>query len=117
VDSLLFEITVVRHPRCDVLNVTGEVDLSNSAKLQHAVEAEGPESRQSVVVNLTELYFIDSSGLNALVKGQKTLSERGIGMWVVVPEGGDLRTVFEITNLVGTLNVVGSLPEGVTSTA
>jgi anti-sigma B factor antagonist len=64
-----------------------------------------------VVVDLTEVTFLDSSALNTLVHCQRKLAEREIGLRVVSPADRVVRRVFEITRLIGPLNVVESLDD------
>jgi anti-anti-sigma factor len=58
------------------------------------------------VVDLTAVTFVDSSTLNALVRGQRALGDRGISMSVVAPLGGIVRRVLDIAHLTDTLNVL-----------
>ena len=73
----------------------------------------GPRRRLCVVIDLSEVRFIDSSGLNALVRLQRALESRAIPMGLVSPPEGIIRQVFEITELVEPLHVVGSLDDAV----
>ena len=54
-----------------ILEVGGSLDISNADQIRKAlVDAISAESAH-VVVNLRNLYFVDSSGLAALVQGWK----------------------------------------------
>jgi anti-anti-sigma factor len=44
----------------------GELDLTGVPLLEHAVEAAGPGS--DVILDLAELVFLDSSGINAFIR-------------------------------------------------
>jgi anti-anti-sigma factor len=67
-----------------------------------------------VVVDLSAVAFLDSSGLNALVHAQRNLAEREIDFRVVSREDQNVRRLFDITQLVDTLGVVESLADALT---
>jgi len=105
-----FEITSSSAGRITVVAVTGEIDMTTAPDLLRALELVSDPS-EGVVVDLRATTFLDSSGLNALLTGRRTLDERGIGLRVVVPEDNPVRRVFEITQLTESLSVVASLDE------
>jgi anti-sigma B factor antagonist len=88
-----------------IVEVAGEVDMLTAPALSKAID-EVPEGTAWVVVDLSEITFLDSSGLNALVQGRRALDARQVTMRVVVPPGGAIRRVFEITRLTEVLTVV-----------
>ncbi len=90
-----------------VVAVTGEVDLSTASEVSKALELVS-EQTSRVVVDLSAVTFLDSSGINALLTGQRGLAENGIGLCVVAP-GGPVRRVFELTQLMETLGVADSV--------
>lgn len=90
-----------------ILEVEGEVDMLTAPSLLKAID-EVPDGTPWVVVDLTRVSFLDSSGLNALVQGRRALDAREAAMRVVVPTDGALQRVFEITRLTETLTVVGT---------
>jgi anti-anti-sigma factor len=49
-----------------IIRVVGEVDLSNSERLAEALESDGDE-RAGIVLDLSEVPFMDSSGLRVLL--------------------------------------------------
>jgi anti-sigma B factor antagonist len=105
-----FELRSVLRGEMTVIDVEGEIDLATADELIGAVER--VESRVArVVVNLTGVSFLDSSALNALIRCQRLLEARDIGLRVVSP-GSVVRRVFEITRTVERLQVVNSLDDG-----
>lgn len=60
-----------------ILRLSGEVDLSSAHKLvdQFALAAESGCSQ--LVIDATEVTFMDSSGLHALVEGERLVSQNG----------------------------------------
>ena len=92
-----------------LVELAGEMDMTTSSELSQAIERT-PEGTGLVVIDLAELSFLDSSGLNALVRGRRVLAEREISMCVVVPAESVVRRVFEITRLAESLSVVDTRP-------
>jgi anti-anti-sigma factor len=62
-----------------------------------------------VVVDLSAVSFLDSSGLNALVHVRRELAGRQVSFRTVSPKDQVVRRVFEITQLTEELGVVESL--------
>ncbi len=91
-----------------IVECLGEVDMATSPQLCKAIEATVDSTRR-VVVDLSEVSFLDSSALNALVHSQRTLATRDVVLRVVSPTAHPVRRVFEITHLTESLNVVDSL--------
>jgi anti-anti-sigma factor len=91
-----------------VLTVAGEVDMTTAPELLRSMELVSDQTER-VVVDLSAVTFLDSSGLNALLSGRRALDGRGIGLRVVTPEDNPVRRVFEITQLTESLSVVASL--------
>jgi anti-sigma B factor antagonist len=80
-----------------VVAVSGELDMATSGSLAHALaEAIATPGTAEVLVDTSGVTFCDSSGLNALVQGQRTAADRGICLRVVEPPDR-LRMVMEIT--------------------
>ncbi|SFO91548.1 stage II sporulation protein AA (anti-sigma F factor antagonist) [Amycolatopsis arida] len=91
-----------------VLTVSGEVDLATAGEVTDAIEAAlRAPGTESVEVNLTEVSFLDSSGLRALVAGQKRAEEAGKRLVVSDPQP-QVRKVMEITGLSEVLTAEGS---------
>ncbi len=92
------------------IEVEGEVDMTTSERVETAIVAVSGTARL-VVVDLSGVTVLDSSGLNALVRAQRQLRERGIALRLVCPVDRSIRRVIEIADLVGTLGVVESLDD------
>lgn len=81
-----------------VLSVRGEVDLYTSPQLREAIDRGVGESASRVLVDLTAVNFMDSSGLGVLVGSLKRSRERGGELALVCTEGSVLK-VLTITGL------------------
>jgi len=81
-----------------VLTLEGELDPHTAPTLQAALERTLAEKPSSVLLDLTALRFIDSSGLRVLIDAHRTLSEGGSELVVRNPSTTAQR-LFEITRL------------------
>ena len=88
----------------DVLSVEGELDIATAPRLIAALNDTIADAVRSVVVDLTSVGFMDSTGLALLINAHRRLTRRSKGFAVVCP-AGPLRRVFEITDMVETLHV------------
>jgi anti-sigma B factor antagonist len=88
----------------ELVLVEGEVDIASASKLISVLNSSVAEAIKSVVVDLTHVGFMDSTGLALLINARRRLSLRRKGFAVVCPPG-QLRRVFEITDMIDTLHV------------
>jgi anti-anti-sigma factor len=79
--------------------VTGEVDSSNCAELQDEfVRLAATPGDTLCTVDLVGVSFMDSSGLRALLLGQRAMTDAGKTM-AIVGVSESVRRLFEITGL------------------
>ena len=71
----------------EIVAVTGEVTFSNVAELTRRLETALREGARNLVVDLTDVTFIDSSGLSALLSASGKAQERGGALALVLAEG------------------------------
>jgi anti-sigma B factor antagonist len=88
--------------------VYGDVDLKTARSFRGALDDAAQEGKPRLIVDMSEVPFMDSSGLAALMGADKALRAR-VRLIVVCPE--NLRRIFEVTRLDNIVSVVGSLPE------
>ena|SRR5579871_2802298 len=93
-----------------IIEVVGELDMATAPRLSEELDGTTDTTRR-VVVNLSEVAFLDSSALNALVRARRELTERSITFRAVAPSDRVVRRVFEIAHLVDELNLVETLDE------
>ncbi|MHB9025968.1 MAG: STAS domain-containing protein [Armatimonadota bacterium] len=81
-----------------VLRLAGELDLRNVPEVRRAIRGLLEEGQVNILVNLTDLDFIDSSGLGVLVGGLARVREKQGEIKLVCANRRILR-VFEMTRL------------------
>lgn len=81
-----------------VITLEGEVDLTRIDELEGLIKASPPESGAFMVIDLSPVTFMDSSGLNWLIRTEATISEVGGTCALVVPDG-QLARLFKVAGL------------------
>ena len=95
-----------------VVTVSGEVDLTTAPELTRAIHLTSAHTSR-LVADLAGVTFLDSSGLNALVRGSRALEERGVGFRVVAGPDGPVRRLLDLTQLLDLLHVVDAFEDAV----
>jgi anti-sigma B factor antagonist len=89
----------------EMVMVEGELDIATAPRLISVLNRAVQEALKSLVVDLSEVDFMDSTGLALLINAHRRLTRRSKGFAVICPPG-PLWRVFEITDMVDTLHVV-----------
>jgi anti-sigma B factor antagonist len=84
--------------------VEGEIDIATSPRLITVLNDAVARSQYPIVVDLTKVDFMDSTGLALLINAHRRVVRRGQGFAVLCPPG-PLQRVFEVTDMVDTLQV------------
>ena len=82
-----------------MLSVEGELDLATAPDLRATVLDRADEGERRIVIDMTSVPFVDSSGLGAIVACLKHVRELGGDLVVVAPEGSPTRKLFVLTGL------------------
>ncbi|MES2460099.1 MAG: STAS domain-containing protein [Armatimonadota bacterium] len=82
-----------------VLDLNGEVDSYNAPKLREKLVTLIDDGQARLVINLSGVDYIDSTGLGTLVGGLKRASEKGGAIKIICPNE-QIYKVFSITGLV-----------------
>lgn len=99
-----------------VVAVRGELDLSTAAELERPLEEAISGGDSSVLIDLTECEFIDSTGIAVIVRAWQRL-DRGAGGGgegrIAVCSGNDqVRRVLDVTGLEASIPVHPTRAEG-----
>ena len=111
-------------PPWTVLSVGGDLDVVGAPDLRQAVVTAVAEGSRLLALDLSELDFVDSFGLGAVVGALKRVRQRGGELALVCPSSR-IRRVFEICDLdrilamhdsTDTLSELSVVSDGATST-
>jgi anti-anti-sigma factor len=83
--------------RCRV-RCRGEIDISTADRLEEVLRQLSSTSPSDVAIELTEVTFIDSTGVNAIIAAHRALDRRGRTLRVLGASGA-ARRLFEITGV------------------
>jgi anti-sigma B factor antagonist len=81
-----------------VARVTGEVDLSNAVRLRQELSALATDEVGGLVVDVTEVPYVDSAGIKVLFDLARDLHRRDLMLVVTVPVSSPIRRLLKITN-------------------
>jgi anti-sigma B factor antagonist len=95
----LVGVEIERRGEVVVAHVTGELDLAGVARTGEWIVEAVPISALGVVVDFTDLDFIDSSGIAMLFRLARRFSSRRQQLRVAVRRGGPVSRVLEIVDL------------------
>ncbi|HST26546.1 MAG TPA: STAS domain-containing protein [Gaiellaceae bacterium] len=96
-DPMSVHMDVEQHEGC-VVTVSGDADLYAAANVERELLRLVEQGRRSIVVDLTDATFIDSTMLRVLLNVSKQLRPGG-GELLVVCQEHNIRKIFEITLL------------------
>jgi anti-sigma B factor antagonist len=112
VDGLVLRMrTVPLGPGVQVVSAEGELDLHTTKQLEEALES---TDHPRVILDLTEVPFIDSTALGAIVASTKRMRSQGREL-IVVAGNPVVSRVLTITGLERVFSVQHSLAEAITS--
>jgi anti-anti-sigma factor len=80
-----------------IVALAGELDLSTIPRLDGRLLEELGE-REGVIIDLSRLTFIDSSGIGLLIKSHRAMNGAG-AIHIVVAEGSQVERVFAIAGI------------------
>jgi anti-sigma B factor antagonist len=88
----------------EVLAVEGEIDIATAPRMIAALNEVLAEIESPLVVDLSSVVFMDSTGLALLMNARRRVVRRGQGFAIVCPPG-PIGRVFEIADMIETLRV------------
>jgi anti-sigma B factor antagonist len=88
----------------ELLTVVGELDIATAPRMLAALNEAIADMTAPLVVDLTEVGFMDSTGLALLMNARARVVRLGHGFAIVCPTGPIAR-VFEIADMVQSLRV------------
>jgi anti-sigma B factor antagonist len=95
-----------------LVSVSGELDLYTAERLQARIDEAGAVGADMVIVDLSEVSFVDSTALAVLVRETKRLEGRGQSL-VLVTNDPRTRRVVEVTGLNRVLRTFATLQDAI----
>ena len=92
-----------------VVKLAGELDLYNAPQVRNALAKACAESPERVVIDLSEVEFIDSTALGVLIEARRQLKNNKA--FLLAAPGLETRRALEISGLDRHFNVYDSVEE------
>lgn len=108
-DELSIDLKPENHGDALLFKLRGSLDLATSPTVRAAL-SDAQETKKDVVVDLTQLEFLDSTGLGALIGAHRRATEHGGSLRLIVNDGPILR-LLTITGLIRVLSVYHSIDD------
>ena len=94
-----FGLNVVAEADGVCMKLTGELDIASAPELRDSLAGQSEEPGRSILVDLAEVTYLDSTGISVLVVAAKRVRSEG-GSFMVANASGAVRRILEITGLV-----------------
>jgi len=98
-DDQLATLRVRERGAVVMATVEGEIDLSNAGSLLEDLAAAVPNTAAGLLIDLTALEFLDSSGIHMLYDLAERLATRQQGFAVVLEPGAPPRRAIEVSGI------------------
>lgn len=95
-----------------VLDVAGEVDVYSAPELRDRLSEQLSAASPSLIVNLADVTFLDSTGIGTLVAGLNRAVQFG-GTLTLVSDHDRILKLFRITGLDSVFTICSSVDEAV----
>jgi anti-sigma B factor antagonist len=81
----LADVQLTAAGRVVVARLIGELDLSNTANIGGALAENVPNSALAVILDLTDIEYLDSAGIGLIFELREKLRARGQSLRLVIP--------------------------------
>ena len=78
-------------PERYTISVSGEVDISNADKLREAIDFSLEQPTEEICLDLTDVAYIDSTGIGVLVGAAHHAADHGKGFSAINAQAGVMR--------------------------
>jgi anti-sigma B factor antagonist len=95
-----------------VARIEGEVDLSNAGAIRSSLLREMRNEHLGLVLDLTEVDYLDSTGIHIIYDLRDQLETRGQGMRLVVPEDSLIARTLDLVDASGVVGTVRTAESG-----
>src|SRR4051812_38965942 len=99
-----FDVRVERSQSGAMVQLIGEVDLDTAPTVESCLETVLAEGQTDVVIDLTEVTLLDSSGVTVLLHGYRAAEAAGGSLRVASPSPS-IQRVLELAGVAGLLGL------------
>ena len=107
--TTLAEIGIERHGGTVVARLSGEVDMTNAARIREQLLDAVPNDVLALVVDLADCRYLDSAAIEVIFDLSRRLVRRRQELRLVVPDASPLGRVLTLTDVDSVASVHASL--------
>ncbi|MEV0582711.1 STAS domain-containing protein [Nonomuraea sp. NPDC050310] len=104
------KVSTRSHAGHALVEIAGEIDLYTAPRLQSEFTRLLQDGPQRVVIDMSQVEFCDSTGMNVLLSALKRIKEQGGVLDVAAPRPA-VRKILQVTGLDSVFTVHESVPE------
>lgn len=104
-------IAIDRRGRFVVASVSGDIDMANTGTIEKAIAGTATSDDVGVVVELSDVTYLDSAGIRFLYQLDERASDRQQQVVVVIPSNSPINRTLEAAGALGSLKIVASIVE------
>jgi len=94
-----------------IASLTGEVDISNAPSVEEAIASAIPNHASAIILDLTELEYIDSAGISLIYRLREKLQVRGQDLKLVIPANSPAADALRLAGVAPHLPIMESVQE------
>ncbi|OQY45391.1 MAG: hypothetical protein B6242_10560 [Anaerolineaceae bacterium 4572_78] len=98
----MLEITKTEYKRCDLVHVKGRIDAATFEEFQKPLNASVGAGKYNIVVNMSDVDFMASAGLRALIETHKACKKMNRGILVLSELTPKIK---DMLNLAGVISI------------
>lgn len=107
------ELTRKKHKDCDQVIVSGRIDTATSSQLGDLIKEIHSEGRYNIVLDMTDVDFMSSSGLWVIVEAQKASKGKDKGELVLAAVPGNIMDSLELVGMSNYFSIYEEVIEAV----
>ena len=109
----LGDVTFVHQDGVLVARLTGEVDMSNAEGIGAAVLAATPNDAIGVILDLTDVQYLDSAGIYVVFGMRSRLRARGQSLRLALPASSPVDDALRLAGVQSHVDVVATVADGI----
>lgn len=101
------DFNIVKTSNLLIIELIGEIDMSNAETVKNTIKEHCTDEYKKILLDLSEITYIDSSGLGCIVAAKKYIAEQK-GELKLCCLSEDIRSVFELIGLDSIIDIYDS---------
>lgn len=94
-----------------IARLTGEVDMSNAASIEEGIVAAIPNHATALILDLTDLEYVDSAGIGLIYRLREKLQVRGQDLKLVIPPESPAADALRLAGVAPALQILQTINE------